>query len=170
MIDGYLREADMARDRGDLQAAGAVIAKALEADRQDSRVRAAHVALARLIEEAARQTKARSLLESGPPGDRRSALHCRHRGALGGRTHRSLESRTDFFASGSQNGREHEQRRRILEQLQNEIALASTVEELSRAMQLVDQALERMPTEPTLMKLKGSPVAADARRGTASPR
>jgi tetratricopeptide (TPR) repeat protein len=35
MIDGYLREADTARDRGDLEGAGAVIAKALEVDRED---------------------------------------------------------------------------------------------------------------------------------------
>jgi len=54
LIDGYLRDADTARERGDLESAGAVIAKAMEVDSNDSRVRAANVALARLIEQAAR--------------------------------------------------------------------------------------------------------------------
>lgn len=155
MIDGYLREADLARERGDLQGAGAVIAKALEADRQDSRVRAAHVALARLIEEAARQAKARTLLENARQeiGVRRFTAAIE---ALA-EVERIDPSNPELISlqAAARTGREQEQRRRILEQLQNEIALASTVEELSRAMQLVDQALERMPTEPTLMKLKG---------------
>ena len=64
LVEGYLRQADTARDRGDLEGAEAVIAKALEVDPEDSRVRAAHVALARLIEEAARQAKAKELLEN----------------------------------------------------------------------------------------------------------
>ncbi len=84
LVEGYLRQADTARDHGDLQGAEAVIAKALEVDREDSRVRAAHVALARLIEEAARQAKAKQLLENarreigarhftaGPPSRRSS--------------------------------------------------------------------------------------------------
>ena len=58
--------------------------------------------------------------------------------------------------AAAKSGREQEQRRRILEQLQNEVSLASSVEELTRAAQLVDQALERMPTEPMLMRFKGN--------------
>ena len=58
--------------------------------------------------------------------------------------------------AAAKSGREQEQRRRILEQLQNEVSLASSLEELTRAAQLVDQALERMPTEPMLMKFKGN--------------
>jgi tetratricopeptide (TPR) repeat protein len=50
LVEGYLRQADNARDRGDLEGAGAVIAKALEVDPEDTRVRPAHVSLARLIE------------------------------------------------------------------------------------------------------------------------
>ncbi|MGA1985286.1 MAG: protein kinase, partial [Candidatus Sulfotelmatobacter sp.] len=64
LLDGYLRQADSARDRGDLEGAEAVIAKAFELDSEDSRVRAAQGALARLIEEAARLARARQLLES----------------------------------------------------------------------------------------------------------
>jgi serine/threonine-protein kinase len=156
LIDGYLREADTARERGDLEAAGAVIAKALEVDRDDSRVRAAHVTLARLIEEATRQAKARKLLESA-----RKEIGARHFTA-------AMEALAEAekvdpanpelisLQSAARQGREQEQRRRILEQLQNEVSVASTVEELTRAAKLVEQALERLPNEPSLIKLKGN--------------
>jgi len=156
LIDGYLREADSARERGDLEAAGAVIAKALEVDQDDSRVRAAHVTLARLIEEAARQAKAKKLLENA-----RSEIGARRFTA-------AMEALAEVekvdpanpelisLQSAARQGREQEQRRRILEQLQNEVSVASTVDELTRAAQLVDQALERIPAEPSLIKLKGN--------------
>jgi eukaryotic-like serine/threonine-protein kinase len=156
LIDGYLRDADTARERGDLEAAGAVIAKALEVDRDDSRVRAAHVTLARLIEEATRQAKARKLLESA-----RKEIGARHFTA-------AMEALAEAekvdpanpelisLQSAARQGREQEQRRRILEQLQNEVSVASTVEELTHATKLVEQALERLPNEPSLIKLKGN--------------
>ncbi len=154
LVDGYLREADVARDRGDLDSAEAVIAKALEVDREDSRVRAAHVALGRLIEEAARQAKARKLLENA-----RTEIGARHFTAAIealAEVERVDPSNPELISlqAAAKSGREQEQRRRILEQLQNEVSLASTVEELTRVAQLVDQALERIPTEPTLIKLK----------------
>lgn len=156
LIDGYLRQADTARERGDLESAGAVIAKALEVDREDSRVRAAHVALARLIEEAARQAKTRKLLESA-----RKEIGSRHFTAAMealAEVERMDPANPELFAlqAAAKSGREQEQRRRILEQLQNEVSLASTAEELTRAAQLVDQALEKLPAEPVLIKLKGN--------------
>ena len=156
LIDGYLREADTARDRGDLESAGAVIAKALEVDREDSRVRSAHVALARLIEEAARQAKTRKWLESA-----RKEIGARHFTAAMealAEVERVDPSNPELISlqSAAKSGREQEQRRRILEQLQNEVSLASTVEELTRAIQLVEQALQKLPAEPSLIRLKGN--------------
>lgn len=156
LIDGYLREADTARDLGDLEGAGVVIAKAMEVDRDDSRVRAAHVALARLIEEAARQAKTRKLLESARKeiGARQFAAAME---ALA-EVERVDPSNPELMKlqAAARSGREQEQRRRILEQLQSEVSLASTVEELTRAAQLVEQALETLPAEPSLIKLKGN--------------
>jgi serine/threonine-protein kinase len=155
LVEGYLRQADTARDRGDLQGAEAVIAKALEVDRDDSRVRAAHVSLARLIEEASRQAKAKQLLENA-----RKEIGARHFTAAMealAQVERVDPSNPELITlqAAAKSGREQEQRRRILEQLQNDVSLASSVEELTRASQLVDQALVRMPTEPMLMKFKG---------------
>jgi len=154
MIEGYLHEAEAARDRGDLGHAGEVIAKAVELDAEDSRVRAAHVALARLIEDAARQAKAKKFLENA-------------RKEISGRNFTAamdalaevervdpLNAELMTLQSAAKTAREQEQRRRTLDQLQNEVSLASTLEELTRAAQLVDQAVERMPTETILIKLK----------------
>jgi eukaryotic-like serine/threonine-protein kinase len=156
LVEGYLRQADSARDRGDLGGAEAVIAKALEVDREDSRVRAAHVSLARLIEEAARQAKAKQLLENA-----RREIGARHFTAAMealAEVERVDPSNPELITlqAAAKSGREQEQRRRILEQLQNEVSLASSLEELTRAAQLVDQALQRMPTEPMLMRFKGN--------------
>ena len=158
LVDGYLRQADAAREHGDLEAAGAVIAKALEVDREDSRVLAAHTALARLIEEAARQAKARKLLENA-----RKEIGARHFTAameVLAEIERVDPSNPELIKlqAAAKSGREQEQRRRILEQLQNEASLATTAEELTRAAQLVEQALEKLPAEPSLIKLKGNLV------------
>jgi serine/threonine-protein kinase len=155
LVEGYLRQADNARDRGDLEGAGAVIAKALEVDPEDTRVRAAHVSLARLIEETARQAKAKQLLENA-----RKEIGARHFTAAMealAEVERVDPSNPELITlqAAAKSGREQEQRRRILEPLQNEVSVASTFEELTRAAQMVDQAMERMPTEPILMKLKG---------------
>ena len=156
LLDRYLRDADSARERGDLEAASAVIAKALELDRDDSRVRAAHVVLARLIEEAQRQAKAKKLLD-----DARKEIGARHfteANEILGEIEKIDPSNPELIKlqSAAKQGREQEQRRRILEQLDHEVSVASTVEELTRAAKLVEQALERLPSEPSLIKLKGT--------------
>jgi eukaryotic-like serine/threonine-protein kinase len=156
LLDRYLRDADSARERGDLEAASAVIAKALELDRDDSRVRAAHVVLARLIEEAQRQARAKKLLD-----DARKEIGARHfteANEILGEIEKIDPSNPELIKlqSAAKQGREQEQRRRILEQLDREVSVASTVEELTRAAKLVEQALERLPSEPSLIKLKGT--------------
>ena len=118
-------------------------------------MRAAHVSLARLIEEAARQTKAKQFLENA-----RKEIGARHFTAAIealAEVERVDPSNPELITlqAAARSGREQEQRRRILEPLQNEVSVASTFEELTRAAQMVDQALERMPTEPILMKFKG---------------
>jgi eukaryotic-like serine/threonine-protein kinase len=154
-IEKYLREADSARSRGDLETAQAVIARALEVDRDDSRLRAAHVALARLIEEGSRQKKSRQLLDAA-----RNEISARRFTAameLLAEVERVDASNPELIPllAAAKSGREQEQRRRILEQLQNEISLATGAEDFTRALDLVEQSLQRMPGEPTLLRFKG---------------
>jgi serine/threonine protein kinase len=154
-IEGFLKQADGAREIGNLEAAQAIIQKAFELDKEDSRVRAAYSAIVQQVEEAARRAKTRKLLESARSeiGARRFAT------AIQLLEHaEQIDPHNPEFLSllnAAKSGHEQEQRRRILDQIQNEIAVATTPEQLARAVEVVNQALQKMPTEPSLLKFKG---------------
>jgi serine/threonine-protein kinase len=154
-IEGYLRQADGARSRGDLESAQAIIAKALDIDKEDSRVRAAYAVVVQQAEEAARVAKVRQLLESarGEMGSRRFTAAMK----LLNDVEQIDPSNPELISllKQAKAGQEQEQRRRVVEQLQNEISVATTHEQLTTAAARVNMALERMPNEPSLLKFKG---------------
>jgi serine/threonine-protein kinase len=154
-IEGYLRQADGARSRGDLEAAQAIIAKALDLDKDDSRVRAAYAAVVQQVEEAARLAKTRQLLDSARSemGSRRFTAAMK----LLSEVEQIDPSNPEVISllKQAKSGQEQEQRRRVVEQLQNEISVATTHEQLTTAAARVNVALERMPNEPSLLKFKG---------------
>jgi serine/threonine-protein kinase len=157
-IEGYLQQADGARTRGDLEAAQAIIAKALDLDKEDSRVRAAYASVVQQVEEAARLAKTRELLDSA-----RSEMGSRHFTAamkLLSDVEQIDPSNPELISllKQAKSGQEQEQRRRVVEQLQNEISVATTHEQLTTAAARVNIALERMPNEPSLLKFKGQLV------------
>lgn len=153
-IEACLRQADGALEKGDVKSAQAIIAKAGDIDNEDTRVRAAHGALMRRIEEMERQARLKSLLEAA-----RGELDSRHfTAAL-----KILDEAEQVdpsnpavisLISAARLGREQEQRRRMIDQLQVEMAGATTIEQLTGAARLVDEALSRMAAEPQLLKFK----------------
>jgi tetratricopeptide (TPR) repeat protein len=154
-IEGYLQQADGARSRGDLGAAQAIIAKALDLDRDDSRVRAAYAAVVQQVEEAARLAKTRQLLDSArnEMGSRRFTAAMK----LLSEVEHLDPSNPEVISllKQAKTGQEQERRRIIVEQLQNEISAATTHKQLTTAASRVNVALERMPNEPSLLKFKG---------------
>ncbi|MBV9622548.1 MAG: protein kinase [Acidobacteria bacterium] len=153
-LDNYLRQADRAREKGDLKNAHLVMAKALEIDQDDSRVRAVFAALTRQVEELERQVKVKRLVESA-----RAEIDAhRFTAALDilNEAERIDPSNPSIIAllRTASLGREQGERHRILEQIQTEVAVATTVQELLNAAKLVDEALQRFPTEPMLLKFK----------------
>jgi tetratricopeptide (TPR) repeat protein len=154
-IEGYLQQADGARSRGDLGAAQSIIAKALEVDKDDSRVRAAYAAVVQQVEEAARLAKTRQLLDSArnEMGSRRFTAAMK----LLNEVEQIDPSNPEVISllKQAKTGQEQERRRMVVEQLQDEISLATTHEQLTTAVSRVNVALERMPNEPSLLKFKG---------------
>jgi len=153
-IEGYLRQADGAGQKGHFDLARAVIAKALELDKDDSRVPSANAALVRQVEDAARVAKTRKLLESARDevGARRfTAAIELLTGAEG-----SDPSNPELFSllDMAKAGQEQERRRRIVEGLQSEIATAISSDEVQRAMALVEEALGKIPSEPALLQFQ----------------
>jgi serine/threonine-protein kinase len=153
-IEGYLRQADGASQKGDFALAQAVIAKALELDKDDSRVRSANAALVRQVEDAERLAKTRKLLEAA-----RNEVGARHFTAaieLLTEAERIDPSNPELFSllDTAKAGQDQERRRRIVEKLQSEIAIAISADEVKRAMVLVDEALAKIPNEPSLLQFK----------------
>ena len=153
-IEGYLRQADGARQNGDFSLARAVIAKALELDRDDSRVRAANAALVRQVEDAERMAQTRKLLDSA-----RSEVNARHFTAaleLLAEAEKIDASNPEVFSllDTAKQGQELERRRRAVERLQSEIAVAISPEEVKKATALVEEALQKFPNEPTLLQFR----------------
>jgi eukaryotic-like serine/threonine-protein kinase len=149
-VNAYLREAESARDAGDLRKARSVIAKALEIDREDSRVLAA----ARRIEELTLQGKAKQLLQSALVEI--DARHFTKAIELLKEAEQIDPSNPELILllNAAKSGREDQQRRRVLDQLQNEAALAGNREQVVKVLKSVEEALVRMPVEPMLLKLK----------------
>jgi eukaryotic-like serine/threonine-protein kinase len=154
-IAGYLRMVDGARQEGDFDTAQAAIAKAIELDKDDSRVRAAYAALVRHVEEAGRLARIKKLLDSA-----RNEVGARHFTAaikLLAEAEQLDPSNPEFISlfHAAKSGQQQEQRRRAIERLQNEIAIAVTADEVGHALAMVNEALVKMPNEPTLLQFKG---------------
>lgn len=154
-ISGFLQQVEGARQKGDFEKAKAVMAQAIEIDKDDSRVRSIYAILLRQAEEAAKQAKTKKLLDSA-----RNEVGARHFTAaikiLSEVEH--LDSSNPELISllnAAKAGQQQEQRRRVIEQLQNEIAIAVSADEVGRALEMVNQALTKMPNEPALVQFKG---------------
>lgn len=153
-VGGYLQRVEGARQKGDFEAAKALMVQAIELDKDDSRVRAVYVALARQAEEAAKQAKARKLLDSA-----RGEVSARHYTAaikLLAEAEQIDCSNPELISllSAAKAGQQQEQRRRVIEQLQNEIAIAVTADEVGRALRMVNEALGKIPNDPSLLQFK----------------
>jgi len=152
--EARLRQAESALEKGDLPSAQAILAQAVDVDKEDTRIRVAYSALRRRVEEKERQTKLKSLLDAA-----RGELESSHFTAA---LHllREAEQVDDSNAavisliSSARAGHEQQQRRRLIEKLQNEMEMASTLEQLTNAARGVDEALGHMPDQPELKKFK----------------
>ncbi len=153
-IDGYLRRVEDARAKQDFERAQAEIAKAIELDKEDSRVRATYASLVRQVEESARLARTRKLLETA-----RSEVGARHFTAaikLLSEAEQLDPSNPELISlfQSAKAGQEQEQRRRVIERLQNEIAIAVTRDEVVQALAMVKEALAKMPNEPSLLQFR----------------
>jgi serine/threonine-protein kinase len=153
-IDGYLRQSDAARRLGDYESARVILKRAMELDNQSSKVLAAATALEKDVEQAERKVKAKKLIESArlEISGRRfdDAIELLNQADGLDPSDAELQALLDEANSGL----EQERRRRIVCELQNEAALATAVDQLQRVVQLVNDALEHMPAEASLLKLK----------------
>ncbi len=147
-------QADSLRERGDLSGALKLAEKALQLNQQDTKVRALYAEISRQAKVAAQQNQIRELM-----GKARIEVSAR-------RFTEAIEilrevSKLDpslpemeSLLQTAVSGQEQERRRKLIEQIQAEIERCLAAEEYDRATELIDRAVEQLPSESSLLQLK----------------
>lgn len=153
-IDGYLRRADSASRAGDYSGAQSIVAKALELDRESSRVRAAHSALLRQVEEAGKRAQARGLVEQARAEIKarrfREGIELLHQAEGLDSSQPEIQTMLNAAEAGLRN----ERRRLILDQVEQSVASAVTEQDTQAAIEAVNSALDRLPSDPLLLRYR----------------
>ena len=161
-IASLMTQADGLRERGDWTGAIQVVEKALQLDERNTGIRSIHAELTRQAKIAAQQAQIRELMDKA-----RREYSSRHfTQAIEilrevGKIDPSLPE-MNALLDEAVSGQEQERRRRLLEQIHAEIENCLAAEDFDRANELVDRAVEKLPTESSLLQLK-SRVALQTR-------
>lgn len=154
-IGDFLRKADLAKEAGELEAAQSHLQEAMKLDSDDSSVKAAWLALNIQIREAAKQREVKVALQSA-----QSAIQARRFTAAIQRLQEAAQTDPGNaeivrLLQNAQQAKELEGRRKLLEQIQNEVKSAVTASQITSSLETVERALQQLPAEPSLLKLKG---------------
>jgi eukaryotic-like serine/threonine-protein kinase len=153
-ISSLMTQADSLGQRGDWTGAAKVVEKAMHLDQQDSKIRALYGEYSRQAKIAAQQGQIRDML-----GKARQELSSRRFteaieilrevGKLD-----PAQAEMESLLQAAVSGQEQERRRRLLEQIQAEIENCLAAEDYDRATDLVERAVQQLPSEASLIQLK----------------
>jgi len=149
-----MSQADAMRERGDWTGALKVAEKALSLNQQDTKVRALYNEISRQAKLAAQKEQIKEML-----GKARQELGSRRfTGAIEilrevGKLDPSLPEMESLLQTAV-TGQEQERRRKLIEQIQAEIESCLAGENYDRATELVERAVEQLPSESSLLQLK----------------
>lgn len=157
-----MTQAESLRERGDWTGAVNVLEKALRLDGDNPSIRAAHAELTRQAKLAAQQQQVKELL--GKARQEYTARRYTQAIEILREVGKIDPSATELntLLDEAVNAQEQERRRKLLEQIHVEIENCLTAEDFDRANELVDRAVEKLPTESSLLQLK-SKVALETR-------
>lgn len=161
-IASLMSQAESLRERGDWTGAVNVVEKALRLDKDNPKIRATHVELSRQAKLAAQQQQVKGLLDKAQSeySARRftQAIEILREAGKIDPSAPELNSLLEQAITGQ----EQERRRKLLEQIHAEIENCLAAQDFDRANDLVDRAVEKLPTESALLQLK-SKVALQTR-------
>jgi serine/threonine-protein kinase len=158
-----LADAEQARNRGDITAALRIVTRALQEDPDNRKLAAINGILSRQAEKEAQQGKILDLLENA-----RRELAARNLAAVD-RLIAEADSldpshlETDKLRREMAKVREQEERRVILDEIQKRVSDFLRTESLDQAADLLNRALEKLPNETLLHRLKAE-VDAEANK------
>lgn len=153
-IRGFLRQADSARRDGNYQEAIAAARKALKVDKSNSKGMLLVSLLTKEAAEAEKRSEVKLLLQNarGELNARRykDAIPHLHKAELLDPTNPELK----LLLGDANSGVEQIRRKELIGQLENDVFAASSISELNRAANLVQEALAQMPAESALIQMK----------------
>ena len=150
----HLAEAETLREKRDYTGALNILEKATLLDPKNSRVQATYAAVQKQAQVAAQAGKVRELLENA-----RRELAARHFTAAiqilieAGAINPSAPD-LDVLRDKAEKGKAQEDRRRVLEEIQRRVNEHLVAEQYDQASDLLNRAIERLPNEPLLHRLK----------------
>jgi tetratricopeptide (TPR) repeat protein/predicted Ser/Thr protein kinase len=153
-LNTLVSQAESLRERGDWTGALNLAEKALALDQQDSKVRALHAEILRQVKLVAQQNQIRELM-----GKARLEVSSRHFTSAieilreASKIDPSLPE-IESLMQTAVSGQEQERRRKLIEQIHAEIEKCLVAEQYDRASELVERAVEQLPTESSLLQLK----------------
>ena len=157
-----MTQADGLRERADWTGAIRIVEKALKLDENNAAIHSIHAELTRQAKLAAQQQQVRELLEKA----RHEYTARRFTQTIEilrevGRIDPSVPE-LDSLMGEAVSAQEQERRRKLIEQIHAEIENCLRAEDFDRAGELVERAVEKLPTESSLLQLK-SRVALQTR-------
>jgi len=152
-INGFMLEAESARRKGDFKSAIAAAQKALKVDKSNPKIVALSNILSREFEQAQRQAKAKSLLDAA-----RGEIGMRHFDdaiALLKQVEEVDPTNPELplLLGDANTGLEQVKRREAITRLEEQVAQATTHEQLKEVAKAIQEAMSAMPSESTLYRL-----------------
>ena len=152
-IDAFLRQADSARRKGDFKSAMASAQEALNVDKTNSKIMALCTALAAEAETAQKRAQARTMLEAV-----RYHLEGRHFDEALEILHKVEEieranPEVQLLIGDAQAGLEQKRRRELIARFEEQVTVATTLEQLQAVSRGIQEAMAANPSEPALFRL-----------------
>jgi eukaryotic-like serine/threonine-protein kinase len=152
-VEALLRLADSARRKGDFRTAVASAQEALSVDKTNSKIIALCNVLAAEADQAEKKAQVRSMLEVAHRHlDARQyepALELLHKVEVIAPAHPEVQ----ILIGDAQAGIEQTRRRELIAQLEQQVAMATTLEQLQTASRAIQETLGTMPAESALFRL-----------------
>ncbi len=158
-----LGEAEITKSRGDINGAMRIVARALEEDQENKKLQAASAALGRLLELEAQRGRLLELLEQATRALAARDLDAAEALLNEAGTIDAASVETDKLRRELVKARELESRRSALAEIEARVHELIRTETFDQATDLLTRALERLPNETTLHRLKAE-VDAEARK------
>jgi len=158
-----LLDAEAAKSRGDITAALRIVAKAIQEDSENQKLQGLNVVLSRQAEIESQRGRILEILEVARRELAAKNLPAVDRLLAEAHSIDPSNLETDALRRELARAREQEQRREILEEIQTRISGFLRTEAYDQAADLLSRAIEKLPNETMLHRLKAE-VDAEARK------